>query len=451
MYRLKGVLTALVFPLLLLSCSDQDDLNIPIEKSYTDPQASLKEFSEIILWSPNGWNGFLSPKSGGIYNLYFNLNGSDQVVVMYSDVNTSTSTVASNSKYRIDVSGTINPTLIFDPGSMLDHIPMGPKAKGIDKAFTYKGFEGDTLILLGNVYGDELRLIQSNGTDYLNYSSGKISNSITNITTYLNTVTFLYFEPEPGNKIQVGIGQALRVIYITYIESKAEFFGSDFCFSAGGIHLKHAKDINGISIDGINWDDDNKQFYINYNGNRIYANASTAPVIPLHYLLGNEYPSGIAITPDWNGGDLPGTSYKFKESWILDDTKLAEIEEGGVKKGYGIFYFIIDIDPSSSTMVVDVHLLNNHGTTNVARYPYSYTKTEDGIFDFEPRTSDVLNEKENFGVDLRSSLGHLLDPITNNTFRIEFYNAFGGPNGFIPQYKSVEDAEFFFSGTFINY
>jgi len=429
------LLTAL---LLLQSCSHDEDLVIPVEPSYTDPQQDLDNFQQQLLSSANGWEARLTPQPGKIYQLFFELK-SDGTVSLYADADTVAAKTPTTSPYAIQLTARVNPTLVFDAGSNLERIPGGGNNLGVDKAYSFKYSKGDTLYLLGNTYGDQLKLVKASKESRDRYVAKGLRNSIKTIGAYLSTVRYLYIQPEAGKIIQFMTNPVSKSVYVTYLDNGAKFFGSDYAYSLDGIEMKNTLHAPGYQTGELFWDDDAKKLYTLYNGTRFDLKPSPIPVIPLHYLLGSEYPAGAAF-PSLYLGWLPGWSAKFQTLWLADDDALT-------KEEIYLYYVVTDLHLEDNTMNLYVYYVNPAGTYVRGKFPYTFTKTTDGIFAFTPQPIDNTAEGDNARA-IDGKLPNIVGVINNNRFRIEFFDAFDELGGFIPQYISVDDSDLFFTGYF---
>jgi hypothetical protein len=314
------------------------------------------------------------------------------------------------------------------------------KNEGVDKEYTIKSNSENEIHLKGNLYGDELVLVKSSQEVKQGFESGRIKSTIKEVMSYLPTVRMLYFEPSSGIKIQFIANSNVRSTYFMYVENeKAKFFGSDYSYTFEGLKLRNSVTIHGVSIGTLSFDEAEKKFFVMHQGQRLYANNSLLPVIPLHYLLGNEFSSGITMIAPWLSAQ-PGWSYKFLERWTLTDYDLDEFEYG-----LSLLYYIVDLNMDTHTMVLHVYTLNLYSRAAVADYPYSFTKSVDGVFDFTPLPVNTSTTAGAYAEKLKQPLERMRKILEDHTYRIEFYDNSGD---FMPQYQSQQDTEVYFTGGF---
>ena len=439
--RIKGIalvllLLASLIMALLAGCSDEEDFNYPVEPAYLDANELLTSYAADLKSAPNGWEGLLVRSQGKMYRMHIKF--SDANVTMLADVDTVSAISPSESGYQLTVSNG-QPSISFPAGSHLDRMQNPEDNDGVDKEYTLKGKTENEIFLQGNTLGDQLVLRRASADVEYNFYEGEVKRSIKGITSYLANVRLLYFEPEAGKKIQFVIRPNLRSTYFTYVDNeKAEFFGSDYTYTFDGIELKSDATLLGVDIGSLSFDENLKKFFVVYNGSPLYATETQVPVIPLHYLLGNEFSSGILLTAEWYQ-QQPGWSYKFREQWTLTDFDLDESEFG-----LGMLFVYLNLNPDTERMTLKIYTIDLYGRAHIAAFPYKYTKT-DGIFDFESLPIDESTTAGQYAAEFETELSRMRNIINNYTFSIDFYDYLGQ---LMPQYQSQEDNEMYFTGSF---
>ena len=195
--------------LLLVRCSQQDDLVIPVEPSYADPQLKLDEFKQKLASGTDGWQGLLTPKKGKMFTLFFTLDNAGEVS-MLADADTVAAKTFSRSKYRVELTQHVNASVVFEAGSNLERIP-----SIVDREYAYQYSSGDTLFLLGSQYGDVLKLAKTTSAERQAYETRQLKRSMQQIAKYLSGVRYLSFQPEPGKIIQFSLNPLARSVYNT--------------------------------------------------------------------------------------------------------------------------------------------------------------------------------------------------------------------------------------------
>lgn len=419
----------------LAACSNDEDMTIPVTPSYSDPEENLAAFKQQLEAAPEGWEATLRPLTGKVYTLFLTLGGGE--VTLYADTDTTAAQTPSHSPYSVELTQTVNPSLVFADGSNLARVP-GGKNPGVDKAYSYSFTRGDTLYLRGNQYGDELRLVKASAGTRAAYEGRALRNAMKSVSGYLAAVHYLYLQPSPDLLIQFAVNPATRGVYITYLQGHdVKFFGSDYAYAPGGMRLKSPFSVAGNTLQDVAWHDDTRQLSVVYNGASQPLQKANIPVIPLHYLLGTEYPPGAAF-PSPGVQLLPGWSSKFRTLWMKDD-------DGAMQENYSLIYVVPDIHIENNTMDLYVYYVNPEDDYVHGKMQYKYTKTAEGVFDFA--FTGTPDDEE--GARARAVQPHMptiLGLLENHRFRVEFFDAYQELGGVIPQYISVDDPELYFTG-----
>jgi hypothetical protein len=429
---------ALVAGCMLTACTNDDEPVIPVERSYSDPSADLEAFKQQVLSATNGWEGNLSPQPGKMYHLFLQLDGQGKVS-LYADVDTTAARVATTTAYRIETTQKVNPTLVLEPGSSLDRIVIASTKRHVDLAYSFKSAQGDTLRLLGNEFGDELVLVKAPRDHRDRYAAQALKNTMKGVAAYMSTVRYFYLQPEPDKLIQLMINPLSRDIYVTYLNQGAKFFGSDYAYSLDGIALNAPLNAVGYKATEIFWDQQAQVLYTYYNNARVDLKTSPIPVIPLHYLLGNEYPPGTIVLSTYLE-KLPGWSVRFQALWLKDDDALFTEE-------ISLYYIVFDLHVDANTMDLYVYYVLDD-IMHRGKFPYTFTKTTDGIFDFTPQKIDDNDDDAADAHFIDGKMPNVFDVINNHRFHIEFFDANATLGGPIPQYISVDDPGIYFTGYF---
>lgn len=419
----------------MVACSQQDDLVIPVEPSYADPQGKLDEFKQKLSSATDGWQGLLMPKKGKLFTLFFTLDNAGKVS-MLTDADTVAAKTFSRSSYRVEITQHVNASVVFEDGSNLERIP-----SAVDKEYAYQYSLGDTLFLLGSRYGDVLKLTKATAAERQAYESRQLKNSMQQIAKYLSTVRYLSFQPEPGKIIQFSLNPLARSVYNTYLEQRAKFFGSDYSYSTHGVLLKTSPNIGGYAPTEILWDGVKGSLYTYYNGQRMELQSSTLPAIPLHYLLGDEYSPGTVV-PSPYVERMPGWSPKFQTQWLVDDNALMK------QLNIALYYMLLDLHVKENTMDLYIYYVTPESEFVRGKFPYTFSKTEDGVYTFTPRAIETGTEEGDNADRVKDYLPNILGTVNTNRFRIEFYDAYAELGGLIPQYLGVDNTDIYFTGFF---
>jgi hypothetical protein len=422
----------------LAACTNNDEVIIPVEKSYADPAEQLEAFRGQLLSAASGWEGTLTPQPGKMYHVFLELSAQGKVT-LYADVDTVAANTATTTGYNIATTQQVNATLVFDAGSNLDRIAIDGSQRKVDRAYSFRHAVGDTLRLLGNEFGDELVLVKASKEHRDRYAATALKHSVKSISAYLATVRYLYLQPAPDKLVQLMVNPLSRDVYVTYLDQGVRFFGSDYAYALDGIELNAPLQAAGFEAGAFFWDENAKVLYTYYQGARVDLKAAPIPVIPLHYLLGNEYPPGAAMVSTYLE-KLPGWSAKFQTLWLKDDDALFD-------EAISLYYVVFDLHVESNTMDLYVYYVYNDEMVR-GRFPYKFAKTADGIFDFTPLPIDDSDDEGAAARFIEGKMPNIFKVVNDHRFHIEFYDAYATLGGVIPQYISVDEPDIYFTGYF---
>jgi hypothetical protein len=426
---------AIAAGLLLAACHEDEELTIPVVPSYTDPEVALADFRQQLVAATNGWEATLRPQPGKMYTLFLTLDGSE--VTMYSDADTIVAQTPTRTGYTIALNQEVNPSIAFANESVLDRIPGGGKNTGVDVSYSYNFTRNDTVFLTGNRYGDVLRLVRASAETRAAYEGRQLRKAMKSVTQYLSGVRYLYFRPSEDILIQFAVNRETRGIYVTYLYQGVKFFGSDYAYALDGIHLKNPLRVAGHALQALTWDAVAGKLTTIYGDTRYDLQEATVPIIPLHYLLGEDYsPSMVFLTPSVQA--LPGWSAKFYSLWATDENAM-------FKDAYYFHYVAANLALDTQTMELYVNYINPAGDYVRGIFLYTFTKTDEGVFDFTP-AGVPDGEAGKAAKDIDPYIPNILRVFSDNSFRIEFYDAYASLGGVIPQFVSVDDPTLYFAG-----
>lgn len=142
--------------LLGASCSKGGLENIPVEQAFEEPAVALARYVEKLQEPAAGWEFGLVGKQAGFYAGYLD----------FDQENTARFTVATlapgnpgleETVFHTGVAGT-NPVLVFPSGAFAR---FALSQDGVDTSFTFQAIRSDTIFLLGNQHGSELKLTKA--------------------------------------------------------------------------------------------------------------------------------------------------------------------------------------------------------------------------------------------------------------------------------------------------
>ncbi|PWG80238.1 DUF4302 domain-containing protein [Pararcticibacter amylolyticus] len=438
----KALLFLLIVPFILISCNKDDDLEYSIEKSFKDPLEKLAELQEATGASADGWKAILKLKDGGFYSLFLKLNPAGGKLSLYADINETTASVPSESGYKFEITQGINATLSLEEGSHLDLIQFEDPSKGSDRQYSFLYSNGDTIRLQGNRFGDELTLVKASAAERQQYEGKSLEASMKSISEFLSSSRFLQLQPDPSSALQLSVNEGTRTLVATYVNAKkkAENVGSEFSYTLNGIRFRNALKVGNILIDEFIWDEQKKAFFFSTGGSRTEVNDAALPIIPLHYLLGNEFPSVISVPSPTRYASIPGWSTAFSGLWATSDAAM-------IGSPYRLILYFADFSMNipAGTMNLDIYFVSNN-SLYTARFPYKFSKTDDGVFKFAAQPLGTTGSGANANL-IKGYVKSITDVVSLDRFKIDYYEA-PELGGLLGQFTSVDRPGIYFTGTF---
>lgn len=423
--------------LLFGSCKKSEDVGFEVEKSFTDPAEHLKAFKTSLSAGSEGWTTRLKLKDGRLITGYLKLDTLAKDVVMYMDLDSTTLSSPSTSKMSIQITQTTNPTLVFEEGSQLDSLEKG----GVDKEYAYKSTAGDTIHLLGNRYGNELKLVKANAANALLYRSGQASKIRSQVSDYLFSTAYLVLKADASTTAQISINPVSKAFSASAINTSSgvKYSASGYSYTSKGVYFQNPLLVGDKKIYELLWDESAETLYAEINGSRINLEPSDIPVIAPQYLLGTFNYNLFSLGSPYYM-NIPGWSPSFRAIWLGADDAL-------YARKFNLYVMEFDMDDKKKTMNLNVYFYNLTETTLYkATYSYRYTKSADGIFKFTQlptNTSTVAGGNAEF---VAPQMKPLTDIIQTGSYTLGYFHTANA--GSLGQFKSVENPSVFFSGFF---
>lgn len=449
---MNKILYSIAITAAFLSCKKQekyvfqDKPNVRMEKTLNALQTQLI--------TGNGWiaNIYTKSTSGKAYSFYFQFKDSNRVSMM-SDIDATTASVAKGSSYRLKWME--QPSLLFDTYNYIHRLadPMpdsqggsaglgGEAGQGLISDFEF-GLTSDavkaltdnpnvdTLSMIGRYNSIPVTFYKASAADADFWKGGAIKKELSDISTYVQGIRFLYATLDDGSKLQFVFNFINKTLKMANGAHNAVFNGStSFVFGVNLLSLKDAVNINGSLITQITWE--NQHLYAVINGKKVELQSSDIPVLPIMLLFGNTI--NEIIVP--NATTYPGWSNDF----IARRAQAAlAIKTGGYNLDLGKMDFAFDASDSSLVIAVDVP---QNGRQFVATFPYKYLVNSNGTFKFT-----VLTGWNGNGGIIVNNMAPLFGQRLNvDTFTLDYFAA---PNGnILAKFTSVEHPDFTFTGTF---
>ncbi|WP_407428644.1 DUF4302 domain-containing protein [Arcticibacter sp.] len=423
--------------ILLGSCKKSEDLGFEVEKSFADPAEQLTAFKSSLAAGSDGWTTMLKLRDGRLISGYLKLDTVAKDAVMYLDLDSSTLAAPSTSKISIQTTQTTNPTLVFEEGSQLDSL----EKAGVDREYAYKSTAGDTINLLGNRYGNELKLVKANAANALLYASGKVSQIRKQVSDYLFSTVYLVLKADASTTAQISVNPVSKAFSSSAINSASglKYSASGYSYTSKGIYFQNPVLVGDKKVYELLWDENGETLYAEIGGSRIDLESSDIPVIAPQYLLGTFNYNLFSLGSPYYM-NIPGWSVSFRNIWLSADDAL-------YARRYNLYVMEFDMNDKDKSMNLNVYFWNLTETTLYkATYSYTYTKSADGVFKFTQlptNTSTVAGGNAEF---VAPQMKPLTDIIQTGSYTLDYYHTASA--GSLGQFKSVETPSVFFAGFF---
>jgi len=427
---------------LLTACQPDDNDPAPGQRPEERLSQALADYKTQLVSAPYGWKAILKPTGGGLYSFFLKFNENDRVA-MAADISSGAAGPPVESTYRLK--GMQVPALIFDTYSPL-HILADPDPQALLQTIGLPGEPGQGLFsdfefaidslatnvvqLTGNLQQSKMILVPATQEEFNAYNAGQLQAVIDQTAAYQKANPFIYFLSGTGTRVQVNLNSATKTFSLISLENNnLQILNSLFTYTTRGILLETALVINGTAIQELFWDSVNQVFYAEINGSRVEVQSSPTAIIPLHNFVGVTF-NTIAVPPQ----ALPGWSPDFTSK---QQQAASAILAGPYALRLDYMYFIFDAQTRTMSLYVIVYQGNNGFQ---AIYPYSYTKTANGVYKFTAQTPNGNAQL------IAPDMSPVLDHINNDNFTMDYFQ---DPTlGNLGQLKSVQNPDFYFTGEF---
>ncbi|WP_143307644.1 DUF4302 domain-containing protein [Chitinophaga vietnamensis] len=399
-------LYTLVLLLAASACRKDKNESYAVEKSFTDPQRTLDSFSKALQTPADGWDGYLAPGNGQLYHVYLQLDSNKKEVTMYSDASAESGATPAKSSYALNVTQAINASITFREGSGLGSILVDGK-RTPDSTFSFSYSQGDTMVLLGNRYGDQLTLFKASATAKASYTSGKLGAAVSAIGTFLKPGDFkTCYTKNDSSLVLASNASRIFGFYTVGSNLALDKAMTDFAYNTDGITLRRPLTVAGTQVRALYWDDSKGTLYALIGGEKVYIVLRKIPVIPLHYLLGAEFPNEIsAVTPLYE--NLPGWSTDFFNLWVQLHNNLQKS---------GLLLYAIESEALVNQNVFNFNVYFAQGTKlYLGQFQYKFTKTVDGTYTFT-----AVKPSGNAAI-IAPMVKPFTDLLSQNHFKVDYY------------------------------
>lgn len=194
---MKKIIVVFVLAVAAFAGCKKDDQQLFNKSPDERLQETLTAYQTQLTAAPNGWKGFVYPKSGGVYTFYFKFNDSNRVV-MLSSFDSASAVTLKESSYRLKALQ--QPSLIFDTYSYLHvladpnpNVNGGALGAGLqsDFEFYFDSSSADTINLVGRFNGSKATLIKATPEEAAGFVNGELGRGflLNKIPTYYERLT----------------------------------------------------------------------------------------------------------------------------------------------------------------------------------------------------------------------------------------------------------------------
>lgn len=429
----------------LAGCSKANDVDLLFDGLPEERMAErLKELQDKLLEAPNGWNVSLPTTGKGAYGFYMKFN-EDQTVDMVADLTNSSAVTMSTSTYRIK--WVMNASLIFDTYNYItmlqDPNPSvygGAAGSGLksDIEFEYIRSAGDSMILRGKKYQNNLVLIKASASEQAQYESGALLDIVQSYqdffaTHYNNYV--LVTTKDGEQKVALTYNHSdKKLTYQVVEEDRSVTSGSGkFFYSTNGIGLATDFSYKGINFISGRFKSGGKSYLYDAAGNEYEILQNPVPLTPVLSIFGyNKTYKALYV-----GTSLPGgVSSGFNALYQSAIAKFAAMNPSRT---------LLDLKftfTNSNTATITIR--NTNGTsTYTGNAIFSYTLTEDGTLTLSnPSYDNNWAARVNELIDVQNFF------TSRGPFKVDYASSSTDPTKILGGLYSIADPGIFFYGTF---
>jgi hypothetical protein len=438
----------IIFALLLLvvvfnSCKKESSKAYEVEPVHASADELMQRFMNALEGGASGWEATLNPQSGKSYTLFLSMDKSGAIATLADlDVNTARTPKFGTYKFK---KGATSASISFSSGTYLDDIThkRGIRTLGSDTSYAFQYMKGDTLVLRGNDYGDELRMVNITADQVVAFERGVLGNSYIYMNNYFSQKPFFSVTTSENIPVQIGINARSRSLNLIYVlQGKLVFQSTDFAYGLNRIVFKKPIRVGQLWVSELRIDTQTGAFYISNGLGKLPLVGSSMPVIPLHLLIGSDFPPVVSLPSPIFIEELPGWSPAFMDTWFISTINMYE---SPLQSQLMVMAF--NLDTKKELLNIDF-IFSYQGGYNIATFPLSYTKSLDGTYKFSslPFTSDTAHQNANV---ILPYVSPLLELVVNDSFKMDYFDA--GNNTMLAQFKSLTRPQIYFTGYFRSY
>lgn len=253
----------------------------------------LTELRDLLTNAPNGWKASLNTTGKGAYGFYVDFR-EDMTCSMVSDLTSETSSTLHSSTYR--VIWAMNASLVFDTFNYVTMLQepsssfggTAPNGYQSDIEFEYVKSSGDSVYMRGKKYLNDLVLVKASAEESKEFESGGYALAIEQQERFFIENENPYIEIED---VQIGLAlnESDKLLSFTVLENgSAKVFTGKYFYSLSGSEVLSNIGVFGTNIEKLLFKE-KKLYVIDSDGNEYEVKNSTAPILPLHVLMGVQF------------------------------------------------------------------------------------------------------------------------------------------------------------------
>jgi len=441
MLKLYRFLILALFLASFSSCKKDSLGAFEVDPVFMSNEEAISHFKKNFIDGQSAWKAILSTKNTGkAYGLYITLSEKGEVN-MLSDLYPDAGTQYTTTSYKLRAQAG-NAVLSFANGSYLDDIFLesGRYKISADTSYTFRYALQDTLVLLGNEHGDELKLVKTTVEERNAYNASAFYFSLWNTYNYFAKNRFHSFVYGGGKAVQIMIDQNERSAIAYYVEDgKLVTTTSYVSYGINEVNFKTPLRINGKEVKQLFIDPDKITLYTKEGGQRTDLIGSRVPIIPLHLFLGHGVPN-IISAPN------PFTYYAFDgwsdDAYLIWYNTTLELYNSPYQAEFilGDFEFI----EKTKQMNIAVHFrMDNRNYKGI--FPFRYSRTATGVYKFVALPFQMEDPLQANASLIQPYVMDFIGMVQQNSFKLDYFDM---EKYLLGQFKGVENPEIYFTGYF---
>jgi hypothetical protein len=367
---MKQLLYIISAALLFTACK-KDTVKVFEETPEERMSARINELNTALLGAEHGWKAFLTTSGRGGYGFYMDFDPS-QSIVMVADLNDESATKTHSSTFRIK--WIMNATLMFDTynyiSMLADPVPSvygGAAGSGLqsDIEFEYQRTNGDTVVLRGFKYKNDLILVKATAEQKNRYLSSAFKANIDEITTFFVNKQNNYINVKgTANNIEFVLDKSAKVAKFQYLNEGGSVtqVTAKYGYEDQGIVFEDGFTVYGVTF--VKGRIENGEFVlIAADGSKYVLKQNALPILPmpLMFMYNGTYKE-LYI-----GSALPaGVTSGFNTAYNACVTKFAAMNP---KRTLVDVRFVL----TNSTTATVITRNNNGTSTFIANAIFQYT------------------------------------------------------------------------------